>query len=106
MLNPTSNMARTKASAAGRPPADRSRFIQYQPSFPRRFPPTLRINFLDNEVDVWGWPSRGGVIVLRYVTAVDFDFLGLDPVDPPMLRDRDQDTEDVFCQRLLLLGAK
>ncbi|KAB5535364.1 hypothetical protein GE09DRAFT_358967 [Coniochaeta sp. 2T2.1] len=99
-------MARTKASAGGRPPANRSRFIQYQPSFARRFPPTLRINFLDNEVDVWGWPSRGGVIVLRWVTAVDFNFLGLDPVDPPMLRDRDQDTEDAFCQRLLLLGAK
>jgi len=38
--------------------------------------------------------------------AVDFNFLGLDPVDPPMLGGRDQDTEDAFCQRLLLLGAK
>ncbi|KAB5533641.1 hypothetical protein GE09DRAFT_1144627 [Coniochaeta sp. 2T2.1] len=101
-------MARTKASAsAGRPPADRSRhFIQCQPSFPRRFPPTRRVNFVDDAVEVWGWPSRGGVVVLRRVTAVDFDFLGLDPVDPPRLRDRDQDAEDALCRRLLLLGAK
>ncbi|OIW30176.1 hypothetical protein CONLIGDRAFT_714572 [Coniochaeta ligniaria NRRL 30616] len=101
-------MARTKVSAsAGRPPADRSRhFIQYQPSFPRRFPPTLRVNFVEDAVDVWGWPSRGGVVVLRRATAVDFDFLGLDPVDPPPLRDRDQDAEDALCRRLLLLGAK
>ncbi|KAH8907727.1 hypothetical protein BR93DRAFT_958295 [Coniochaeta sp. PMI_546] len=101
-------MARTKASAsAGRPPADRSRhFIQYQPTYPRRFPPTTRVNFYDNGVNVRGWPSRGGVVMLRRATAVDFDFLGLDPVDPPLLRDRDQDAEDALCRRLLLLGAK
>ena len=99
-------MARTKASALGRPPPSRAGLGQYQPSYPIRFPPTTRTNFTDNEVGVWGWPSRGGVVVLRRVTAVDFDFLGLDPVDPPMLRDRDQDAEDAFCQRLLLLGAK
>ncbi|KAJ9144368.1 hypothetical protein NKR19_g6482 [Coniochaeta hoffmannii] len=96
---------RTGERASGRP-VDRGRLGQYQPSLNRRPPPTTRINFIENEVGVWGWPSRGGVIVLQRVTALDFDFLGLDPVDPPMLRDRDQDAEDALCQRLLLLGAK
>lgn len=42
------------------------------------------------------------------MTALEPDFLSVDPVDPPMLRDRDrdQDAEDALCQRLLLLGAK
>ncbi|OIW29829.1 hypothetical protein CONLIGDRAFT_631903 [Coniochaeta ligniaria NRRL 30616] len=99
---------RTKESATGRPPVPRGPLIQYQPSrnVNRGPPPTRRMNFIESEVGLWGWPSRGGVIVLRHATALDFDFLGLDPVDPPMLRDRDQDAEDALCQRLLLLGAK
>lgn len=97
---------RTGERASGRP-VNRSGLGQYQPSQNNiRAPPTLRTNFIDNEIGVWGWPSRGGVIVLRRVTALDFDFLGLDPVDPPVLRDRDQEAEDTLCQRLLLLGAK
>ncbi|KAK4206726.1 hypothetical protein QBC37DRAFT_356453 [Rhypophila decipiens] len=105
-------MARTKPSAreAGdRPRAQRGQLGQWQPSQrpPRRFPPTTRLNFPNpNRVDVWGWPSRGGVIVLPRVCAVDFAFLGLDPIDPPLLRDRDQEREDLFCQSLLSLGAK
>jgi hypothetical protein len=37
---------------------------------------------------------------------VDFEFLGLDPLNLPEKRDPDQDAEDAFCQQLLLLGAK
>ncbi|KAK2600980.1 hypothetical protein N8I77_010468 [Diaporthe amygdali] len=74
---------------------------------PRRKPePFERIVCLDNHLNIWGWPSRGGIIVLEHVNGLDFEFLGLDPVDPPMQRDPDQDAEDAFCQRLLLLGAK
>ena len=60
------------------------------------------------------------MIILEEATHVDFDFLGLSTSDPPLKRDRgrhepddnkdDTDAamvkEDVFCQRLLLLGAK
>lgn len=49
---------------------------------------------------------QGGVIDLYDVTAVDYEFLGLDPLNPPPHRDENQDAEDAFCQRLLLLGAK
>lgn len=73
---------------------------------PLRYPPTERTVFLEDSISVWGWPSRGGLIVLESVTALDFDFLGLDSLHPPMRRDPNQDTEDMLCQRLLLLGAK
>ena len=46
------------------------------------------------------------MIILNDVTALDYDFLGLDPLDPPAHRDDNQEAEDAFCQRLLLLGAK
>jgi hypothetical protein len=94
---------RTGERGSGQP-IERGRFIQY--SLNRSVSPTMRIVFHTNGVNVWGWPSRGGVIVLERVTALDCDFLGLDPVDLPMLRDRDQDAEDALYQRLLLLGAK
>ena len=117
---------------------------------------TRRVEFTDTSVSVFGWPSRGGVIVLSDATHVDFTFLGLSTTEPPLKRqsrstgtvsrgeDKDQrdseaavsaditersqsvvdgerepeeqeegvneggddDEEDVFCQRLLLLGAK
>lgn len=67
---------------------------------------TLRVNTGRYNTSLWGWPSRGGVIYLNHATALDFDFLGLDSVNATMRRDRDQDAEDAFCQRLLLLGAK
>lgn len=67
---------------------------------------TLRVSTGQYTTDLWGWPSRGGVICLDRAIALDFEFLGLDSVNPPMRRDRDQDAEDLFCQRLLLLGAK
>ncbi|KAF2492711.1 hypothetical protein BU16DRAFT_466581, partial [Lophium mytilinum] len=55
---------------------------------------------------IYGWPSRGGVIVLEDAGTVDFDFLGLDRLRPPQKRYEDSTQEDAFCQRLLLLGAK
>lgn len=68
----------------------------------------LRISqrtFLHDQVTLQGWPSRGGLIVLENATAPDFDFLRLDPLDPPLRRDANQNTEDAFCQALLRLGA-
>ncbi|KAL9618506.1 MAG: hypothetical protein Q9160_006762 [Pyrenula sp. 1 TL-2023] len=60
----------------------------------------------DIEVYVFAWPSKGGVIILEHTEGIDFEFLGLDPVNPPPTRLQNQAEEDVFCQRLLLLGAK
>ena len=67
---------------------------------------TRRTTFGDFKVTLWGWPSRGGVIVLERAMAPDFEFLGLIQTNPPELRDTDQENEDIFCQQLLLLGAK
>ncbi|KAI9680923.1 MAG: hypothetical protein M1829_001003 [Trizodia sp. TS-e1964] len=72
----------------------------------RPTPPTTRIVYLGNHVSVWAWPSRGGLIVLECATALDIDFLGLDPLNLSKRRDRDQNAEDLFCQQLLRLGAK
>lgn len=65
-----------------------------------------RVAFGDDDVRVYAWPSRGGVIVLDEAEAIDLEFLGLDPLDPPAERDANQEAEDAFSQRLLLLGAK
>lgn len=43
--------------------------------------------------------------MLENATAPDFDYLNLDPLDPPLRRDPDQAAEDAFCQALLRLGA-
>ena len=67
---------------------------------------TRRTVFGEFHVILFGWPSRGGIIVLEPVTAPDFEFLGLIQTGPPELRDVDQENEDIFCQKLLLLGAK
>lgn len=56
-------------------------------------------------VTLQGWPSRSGIIVLDNATPPDFDYLHLDPLDPPLRRNADQDAEDAFCRALLLLGA-
>ena len=37
---------------------------------------------------------------------IDFEFLGLNPLDPPVERADNQAAEDAFGQRLLLLDAK
>jgi hypothetical protein len=43
--------------------------------------------------------------VLENATPPDFDFLRLNPLDPPLRRSADQDAEDDFCRALLRLGA-
>lgn len=43
------------------------------------------------------------MIVLDTAEAIDFEFLGLNPLEPPRQR---LDNPDAFCQRLLLLGTK
>ncbi|KAH8714848.1 hypothetical protein GQ44DRAFT_596691, partial [Phaeosphaeriaceae sp. PMI808] len=64
-----------------------------------------RTSLLQDIVILQGWPSRGGIIVLENATPPDFDYLQLDPLDPPLRRDANQDAEDAFCQALLRLGA-
>lgn len=64
-----------------------------------------RTKLNDDTTTLYGWPSRGGVIVLENATPPDFDFLQLDPLDPPLRRNPDQAIEDIFCQNLLRLGA-
>ncbi|KAF2275601.1 uncharacterized protein EI97DRAFT_434011 [Westerdykella ornata] len=64
-----------------------------------------RTSLNQDTITLHGWPSRGGVIVLESATPPDFDFLHLDPLDPPLRRDADRDAEDAFCQALLRLGA-
>ncbi|KAI4145260.1 MAG: hypothetical protein L6R39_003877 [Caloplaca ligustica] len=105
------------------------------------FPPrpttdkTRRVQFTDTSVSIFAWPSRGGVIILKDATHVDFMFLGLSTIDPPLKRRlrssaasggdhnhlcsgdgsadidpgkeaNEGDEEDALCQRLLMLGAK
>lgn len=60
----------------------------------------------DVDVRIYAWPSKGGVIILDHAEAIDLEFLGLDPLNPPSERLKNQADEDTFCQRLLLLGAK
>lgn len=79
--------------------------------------PTRRTVFTDIGATVYGWPSRG-LIILEDATHVDFTFLGLSTIDPLLKREHchnpnDKDgvggimaKEDSFCQRLLLSGAK
>ena len=67
---------------------------------------SVRTDFSDIEARIYAWPSRGGVIVLNTAEAIDFEFLGLNPLEPPLQRLENQAAEDAFCQRLLLFGAK
>lgn len=46
--------------------------------------PLPRIAYSYETVSVYGWPSRGGVIILEDATHVDFEFLGLSTTDPPL----------------------
>jgi len=71
-----------------------------------RYDSTRRTAMTNVDVCIYAWPSKGGVIIHDHAEAVDLEFLGLDPLDPPTERLPDQNDEDAFCQRLLLLGAK
>lgn len=69
--------------------------------------PDARVVFLERSISVWGWPSRGGLIVLEMAGSVDFDHLGLNRLQPvELFRSTDHDEEDAFCQKLLQLGAR
>lgn len=74
------------------------------PSIP--YDPTVRTSYGNERAFIQAWPSRGGLIVLEDAEAMDSEFLGFDRLDPPETRLDDQDAEDKFCKRLLLLGAK
>ena len=76
------------------------------PAKPRPRPPNQRIVFLSDSISIWGWPSRGGLIVLEEAGPVDFDYLGLDRLQPLGSRSNNEDEEDSFCQNLLQLGAR
>ncbi|KAF1808041.1 hypothetical protein P152DRAFT_517827 [Eremomyces bilateralis CBS 781.70] len=85
-------------------PADR--WAEPRPK-PKPSPPERsRVVLLDDSVSVWGWPSRGGLIVLEQATALDFEMLQLDSVNLALARDDDRAREDEHCQRLLWLGAR
>ena len=71
-----------------------------------RYDPTVRTTFTDTDARISAWPSHGGVIILDSAEAMDFEFLGFNPLDPPLRRHDDQAAEDKFCRQLLLLGAK
>jgi len=47
---------------------------------------TRRVEFTDTSVSIFGWPSRGGVIILSDATHVHFTFLGLSTTNPPLKR--------------------
>ncbi|KAL2844077.1 hypothetical protein BJY01DRAFT_248322 [Aspergillus pseudoustus] len=68
------------------------------------FPIERTVIYFDT-IRIYGWPSRGGIIVLTDANRVDFDYLGWDILDPPLKRDRNQEAEDEVCKKLLLLGA-
>ncbi|CEL10921.1 hypothetical protein ASPCAL14028 [Aspergillus calidoustus] len=72
---------------------------------PRVYRPTKRTVMGTESIRVYGWPSRGGVIILSGASRADFDYLGWDIHSLPRRRDPDQDAEDDHCKKLLLLGA-
>ena len=67
---------------------------------------TRRVVLTDRDIYIYAWPSKGGVIIHDHADAIDLEFLGLDPLNPPAKRLPHQLDEDIFGQWLLLLGAK
>jgi hypothetical protein len=67
---------------------------------------TRRTYFGSIGCDVYGWPSSGGVIIRHQADAIEMQCLGLDHLEPPLTRSKDQDEEDAFCLRLLNIGGK
>ncbi|KAF3396823.1 hypothetical protein DPV78_007748 [Talaromyces pinophilus] len=84
-------MVRTKPSDLPRPPRAQ---IGASNILKPKSPTTRTIYHDNNKIKIYGWPSRGGMMVLDNATLVDFDFLGFDTVSPLLKRDRDQDAED------------
>jgi hypothetical protein len=46
----------------------------------------VRLHRPSHDVRIYAWPSRGGVIILDDTEAIDFEFLGLNPLDLPVER--------------------
>jgi hypothetical protein len=55
---------------------------------------------------IFGYLSRSGDTVFESASLTEFNFLDLDRFNPPIRRHETREKEDVFCQKLLLLGAK
>jgi hypothetical protein len=68
--------------------------------------PTRRAAFNSYGCTVYGWPSKGGIIIRTCADAVELEYLGFDKFDPPAKRFADQDEEDKFCTTLLKIGGK
>ena len=68
--------------------------------------PTRRAVFGTYGCTIFGWPSRGGVIIRRCADAVELEYLAFNRFDPPAKRFADQDQEDKFCNALLTIGGK
>jgi hypothetical protein len=69
----------------------------------------LSLNDIGCENEVYCWPSVGGIIVASKLTPVELDFISL-PRFNELLRPKPNSgnsiTEDAFCHRLRLTGAK
>ena len=57
-------------------------------------------------VTFYAWPSRGGLVIKNDANAVDLMFLGMDRLNPRLNRDDDQEAEDAFARKLLIIGGK
>jgi len=95
-----------------RPPP--RRYVSYTPAQPPAPPdhtsehaPRIKISLAG--IHIFGYPSDQGdlakVIALEDACAADFDYLGLDRINPAVIRFSDQMKEDSFCLKLLQLGA-
>ncbi|KAI9892735.1 MAG: hypothetical protein M1814_001155 [Vezdaea aestivalis] len=88
------------------PPSPRKIF-RCGPGRTKYLDPIPRVQLDGEQILIYAWPSRGGVIVHDHADGLDLDFLGLDRLDPPLAAQLDdRPAEDVFAARLLLLGAK
>jgi hypothetical protein len=73
---------------------------------PSRGNEQARLEIFPDHVSVLAWPSQGGFVMIEDATGLDFQFLNINPLEPPTQRDRDQNAEDAFAKRLLLIGGK
>jgi hypothetical protein len=73
---------------------------------PSRGNAQARVEIFPDRVSILAWPSQGGFVMIEDATALDFEFLDTNPLDPPMRRDPDQDAEDAFAEQLLWIGGK
>ena len=105
-MNSLSSIIHWLRSSKQMPPSSNAPFARSNCGQTCPYDPTIRALFTDNNASIYAWPSRGGVIILDDAEAIDFEFLGLNPLDPPEKRLEDQSAEDALCQRLLSLGAK